>query len=68
MRQVNPGQVLLSEAGYPGFTAEHAALATFGRPARTCHVGGYTILACDRSLLREPAGPSRGRSFAKVAS
>jgi hypothetical protein len=44
-------------AGYPGFTPEQAALATFGPPARTYHVGGYTILVWNRNLLTELAGP-----------
>jgi hypothetical protein len=40
-------------AGYPGFTQERAVLATFGRPARTYHVGSYTILVWNRNLLRD---------------
>jgi hypothetical protein len=44
-------------AGYPGFTAEQAVLATFGPPARTYHVGGYTILVWNKNLLPELAGP-----------
>jgi hypothetical protein len=40
-------------AGYPGFTQERAALATFGKPARTCHVASYTVLVWDKNLLRE---------------
>ena len=40
-------------AGYPGFTQERAVLATFGQPARTYHVGSYTILMWNRNLLRE---------------
>ena len=43
-------------AGYPGFTAEPAVLATFGRPARTYHVDGYTILIWNKNLLAELAG------------
>jgi len=39
-------------AGYPGFTQERAVLATFGQPARTYHVGSYTILMWNRNLLR----------------
>jgi hypothetical protein len=39
--------------GYPGFTQERAALATFGQPARTYHVGSYTVLVWNRNLLRE---------------
>jgi hypothetical protein len=38
-------------AGYPGFTAGRAVQATFGRPARTYHVGSYTILVWDGNLL-----------------
>ena len=30
--------------GYPGFNQEQAVLATFGKPARTYHVGSYTVL------------------------
>lgn len=37
--------------GYPGFTAERAAIATFGRPARVYHVGPYTILWWPKNLL-----------------
>jgi hypothetical protein len=44
-------------AGYPGFTPEQAALAAFGPPARTYHVGGYTILVWNKNLLTELAGP-----------
>jgi hypothetical protein len=40
-------------AGYPGFTQEGAVLATFGEPARTYHVGSYTILVWNRNLLSE---------------
>ena len=40
-------------AGYPGFTNERAALATFGQPARTYHVGSYTILVWNKNLLNE---------------
>ena len=39
--------------GYPGFSAEQAVLATFGKPARTYHVGSYTVLVWDRNLLPE---------------
>jgi hypothetical protein len=42
-----PGQ-----AEYLGFTQEKAVLATFGKPARTYHVGSYTILVWDKNLLR----------------
>jgi hypothetical protein len=40
-------------AGYPGFTSERAALATFGQPARTYHVGSDTILVWNKNLLSE---------------
>ncbi len=40
-------------AEYRGFTQEQAVLATFGEPARTYHVGAYTILVWDKNLLRE---------------
>ena len=40
-------------AGYPGFTQQRAALATFGQPERTYHVGSYTVLVWNRNLLRE---------------
>jgi hypothetical protein len=43
-------------AGYPGYTSERAVLATFGPPARTYHVGAYTVLVWNRNLL---AGLSR---------
>jgi len=39
--------------GYPGFSSEQAVLATFGKPARTYHVGAYTILVWNRNLLAE---------------
>ena len=42
-----------ARAEYPGFTDERAALATFGEPARTYHVGSYTILVWNRNLLSE---------------
>ncbi len=38
-------------AGYPGFSPERAVLATFGQPARTYHVGSYTVLVWNRNLL-----------------
>jgi hypothetical protein len=38
---------------YRGFTEERAVLATFGKPARTYHVGAYTVLVWDKNLLRE---------------
>ena len=43
-------------AGYPGFTQEteeQAVLATFGKPARTYHVGSYLVLVWNRNLLSE---------------
>ena len=40
-------------AGYPGFGAEQAVLATFGTPAQTYHVGPYTVLVWNRNLLTE---------------
>jgi hypothetical protein len=43
--------------GYPGFTSRQAALATFGQPARTYHVGSYTILVWNRNLLGELGVP-----------
>ncbi len=46
--------------GYPGFTARHAVLATFGRPARTYHVGDYTILYWPRNLIAELAPAPAG--------
>ena len=39
--------------GYPGFTNRRAVLATFGKPARTYHVGRYTILWWNRNLLTD---------------
>ncbi len=46
--------VLFPGAGrYPGFTQEQAVLATFGKPARTYHVGAYTVLVWNRNLLTE---------------
>ena len=51
--------VLFPGAGrYPGFTDERAVLATFGKPARTYHVGAYTILVWNRNLLTELGGGS----------
>ena len=38
---------------YPGFTSTQEALATFGVPARTYHVGAYTVLTWNKNLLRE---------------
>ena len=40
-------------SGYPGFTRAHAALATFGPPARTYHVGPYLVLVWNKNLLKE---------------
>jgi hypothetical protein len=40
-------------AGYPGFTDAPAVLATFGKPARTYHVGSYLVLVWNKNLLRE---------------
>ena len=40
-------------AGYPGYAAKGAALATFGEPARTYHVGAYTILVWNHNLLSD---------------
>ncbi len=37
--------------GYPGFSPKWAVLATFGKPARTYHVGSYTVLVWNRNLL-----------------
>jgi hypothetical protein len=37
--------------GFPGFTNRAAVLATFGKPARTYHVGRYTILYWHKNLL-----------------
>jgi hypothetical protein len=47
-------------AGYPGFSSERAVLATFGMPARTYHVGSYTILVWNRNLLPELGRPEPG--------
>jgi hypothetical protein len=38
-------------ARYPGFSPEQAVLATFGKPARTYHVGSDTVLVWNRNLL-----------------
>jgi hypothetical protein len=38
---------------YAGFTDEPAVLATFGKPARTYHVGSYLVLVWNKNLLRE---------------
>ena len=39
--------------GYPGFTSRSKVLASFGKPARTFHVGRYTILYWHKNLLTE---------------
>jgi hypothetical protein len=39
--------------GYPGFTSEREALATFGAPARVYHTGRYTILVWNKNLLSQ---------------
>jgi hypothetical protein len=39
--------------GYPGFTSRNAVIATFGEPARTYHVGPYTILQWHKNLLAD---------------
>jgi hypothetical protein len=42
---------------YSGFTDRAAVIATFGNPARTYHVGQYTILVWHKNLLADlPAG------------
>jgi hypothetical protein len=38
---------------YPGFGLSHAALTTFGRPARTYHVGPYLVLVWHKNLLND---------------
>jgi hypothetical protein len=44
---------------YPGFSARQAVIATFGQPARTYHVGAYTILYWPENLIAElAAGPA----------
>jgi hypothetical protein len=40
-------------AEYRGFTQKRAVLAMFGKPARTYHVGSYTVLVWNKNLLRE---------------
>ena len=47
--------------GFPGFTSRKQVLATFGKPARTYHVGRYTILYYHKNLLADlrPAPPLR---------
>ncbi|HEX6450532.1 MAG TPA: hypothetical protein VF060_13845 [Trebonia sp.] len=39
--------------GYIGFTNRNAVIATFGEPARTCHIGPYTILQWHKNLLAD---------------
>ena len=39
--------------GFPGFTSRKEVLATFGKPARTYHVGRYTILYWHKNLLTD---------------
>jgi hypothetical protein len=39
--------------GFPGFTSRKEVLATFGKPARTYHVGRYTILYWRKNLLTD---------------
>ena len=38
---------------YPGFTDKRAVLATFGKPARTYHVGRYQVLVWNTNLLAD---------------
>jgi len=45
---------------YAGFTDEPAVLATFGKPARTYHVGSYLVLVWNKNLLRTPLSRCRG--------
>jgi hypothetical protein len=40
-------------AEYKGFTQKQAVLRLFGKPARTYHVGAYTILVWNKNLLPE---------------
>jgi hypothetical protein len=46
---------------YPSFRPTAAALATFGRPARTYHIGRYQVLVWDKNLLRDL--PSTGSAY-----
>ncbi|HEV3290037.1 MAG TPA: hypothetical protein VG123_13670 [Streptosporangiaceae bacterium] len=41
----------LDYPGYIGFTDPKVVLATFGKPARTCHVGADTVLVWNKILL-----------------
>ena len=43
--------------GFPGFTSRKEVLATFGKPARTYHVGRYTILYWHKNLLTDLRRP-----------
>jgi len=43
--------------GFPGFTNRKQVLATFGKPARTYHVGRYTILYWHKNLLADLRPP-----------
>jgi hypothetical protein len=43
--------------GYPGFTDERAALATFGKPAHVYHYERYTILVWNKNILRDLRHP-----------
>jgi hypothetical protein len=44
--------------GFPGFTNRKQVLATFGKPARTYHVGRYTILYYHKNLLTDLRPPT----------
>ena len=41
----------LDYPGYIGFTDPKVVLATFGKPARTYHVGADTVLVWNKILL-----------------
>jgi hypothetical protein len=43
--------------GFPGFMNRKQVLATFGKPARTYHVGRYTILYWHKNLLADLRPP-----------
>jgi hypothetical protein len=43
----------VTATGYPGFTNEHAVLATFGPPAHVYHTGQYEVLVWNKNLLTE---------------
>jgi hypothetical protein len=61
-------------AGYPGFGGQRLVLTAFGEPARTFHVGRYTILLWHENLLarlgsaglagQRAAGPSPNPAMA----